>query len=402
MLTKAGVAFMLSERTINYIDLGVSSSKEEVQKAIENIDSGLFPDSFCKIVPDIFTGNTEWCIITHADGAGTKSALAYMYYKETGDVSIFRGIAQDSIVMNLDDMLCVGATDRFILSNTIGKNRFHIDGEVIAEVIYGYEDFIKHMNTYGITIKSAGGETADLGDLVRTIVVDSTLTTRMQRDKVIRSSKISPGDFIIGLSSSGKSKYEEKQNSGIGSNGFTLARHVLLDSEYRHKFPETFDISLDSSLTYQGSFHLSDTVSDLGETIGEALLSPTRTYAPVMKDILSQYQNDISFAVHCTGGGQVKCLNFGKKIRYVKDNLFSPPRIFRIIQEAGNIDWHEMYKTFNMGHRMELIASAEISDSIIEISKRFGVDARIIGRCERSEEKNCVDIRSEFGDFKYR
>lgn len=383
-----------------YLEVGVSSSKDDVQKAIKNIDQGLYENSFCKIVPDIFTNDDKFCMVTHADGAGTKSILAYLYFKQTGNAKLFRGISQDSIVMNLDDLLCIGATNKFILSNTIGRNRNHIPGDIISEIIEGYEDFIKIMSKYGISIIGGGGETADIGDSVRNIVIDSTLVTRMKRSDLINAGNIRPGNDIIGLASFGKAVYETAENSGIGSNGFTLARHVLLNSYYKN-FPETFDSSLNPELVYSGPFALSDNVSGLNSSIGEALLSSTRTYAPILKDILEDYRKEISAIIHCTGGGQTKCLNFGKNIRFIKDNMFKPPPIFRIIQEIGNIDWQEMYKTFNMGHRMELFVKPEVSDEIIQISKKFGVDAKVIGRCEKSGRGNELKIISELGKFEY-
>ena len=385
---------------LTYLNMGVSSSKEDVEKAISDINPGLFKNSFCKIVPDIFIDDKKSCLIIHSDGAGTKSILAYLFFKQINDIKYFKGIAQDSIVMNLDDLLCIGAINNFLLSNTIGRNRNYISGDIISEIIEGYEDFINLMNKYGISIISGGGETADIGDSVRNIVVDSTLVTRMKRNDVIDAKNISPGNDIIGLASYGKAVYETSFNSGIGSNGFTLARHALLSTKYKG-YSETFDEALNPKLVYQGPFDIEDKLPGLSMTVGEALLSPTRTYAPIIKEILKYYGKEINAIVHCTGGGQTKCLKFGNNIKYIKNNMFPLQPIFRIIQEMGKIEWQEMYRTFNMGHRMELFINPDISNEIIKISNKFGVDAKIIGKCEKSISGNELEIISDLGEFIY-
>ncbi len=383
-----------------YDQRGVSASKEDVHNAIRNIDSGLFPGAFCKIIPDILGGDEDYCNIMHADGAGTKSSLAYVYWKETGDISVWKGIAQDSVVMNLDDLLCVGATDNIILSSTIGRNRNLIPGEVIAEIINGTEEFLGEMRALGIGIYSAGGETADLGDLVRTIVVDSTVACRMKRSDIITNRKISAGDVIVGLSSSGKSKYENQYNGGTGSNGLTSARHDLFSYSLASQYPESFDPGIPADLVYSGSLKLTDKVEEGLPDIGKLVLSPTRTYAPVVKELLRHHRGNIHGMVHCSGGAQTKVMNFVDNLHVIKDNLFDPPLIFRIIKEQSGTGWPEMYKVFNMGHRFEIYVSPEIAGEIIGISESFGVEARIVGYCETSEN-NKLTIKSEFGEFEY-
>ncbi len=380
---------------------GVSASKKDVHNAIRHIDSGLYPGAFCRIIPDILGGDEDYCNIMHADGAGTKSSLAYVYWKETGDMSVWKGIAQDSVVMNLDDLLCVGATDNIILSSTIGRNRNLIPGEIIAEIINGTEGFLKEMRTLGISIYSTGGETADLGDLVRTIIVDSTVACRVKRSDIVVNRTISPGDVIVGLSSSGKSKYEHQYNSGIGSNGLTSARHDLFSYNLASQYPESFDPGIPSDLVYSGSLKLTDKVEEDLPDIGKLVLSPTRTYAPIVKELLRQHRGSIHGMVHCSGGGQTKVLNFVNNLHVIKDNLFDPPLIFRIIKEQSGTGWSEMYKVFNMGHRFEIYVSPEIADEIICISESFGVEARIVGYCRKSENKR-LTIKSEFGEFQYK
>jgi phosphoribosylformylglycinamidine cyclo-ligase len=383
-----------------YIDLGVSSSKGDVRKAIKNIDPGLFKGAFCKVVPDILTNDREWCVASHADGAGTKSIVAYLRFKETGSARSFRSISQDSIVMNLDDLLCIGAVDRFVLSNTINRNLNKIPAVVLSEIVRGYEDFIQQMARYGINILNCGGETADIGDSVRNVVVDSNLTTRLRRKEVITAENVKGGDDIIGLSGAGKATYEGKQNSGIGGNGLTLARHVLLSSNY-DQYGECYDGAIVPGVRHRGPFLLSDRAPGLRMTIGDALLSPSRTYAPVVREALTHHRAGVHAIVHCTGGGQAKCLHFGKGVKYVKDNLFPIPRIFSLIQETGKIEWPEMYRTFNMGHRMELFVDPMFSNLVVAIAKKYGVDAKVIGRCESVTGRNSVEISSEYGVFKF-
>jgi phosphoribosylformylglycinamidine cyclo-ligase len=380
---------------LNYLKLGVSSSKEDVKNAISNVDPGLFKGAFCKVVPDILMGDPAWCTIAHADGAGTKSIIAYLHFKETGEAKAFRHISTDSIVMNIDDVLCVGATGPFILSNTINRNKRLITGAVLSEIVQGYEDFIRMVGKHGIEIASSGGETADLGDSVRTIVVDSTLVTRMKRADVVEE-RIRPGDQIIGLGGFGTSSYDLVENSGIGGNGLTLARHALLSSDY-DTITDSYDQGLGAALGHKGPFQLSDRPRGLSMSVGEALLSPTRTFAPVVRHILLKNRSAIHGMVHCTGGGQVKCKNFGQRIRYVKDDLFPLPPIFRLIQESGNVSWSEMYHTFNMGHRMEIFVPPAYAEEVIEAAGRFGVPAKVIGRCEKGPAGNSVEIVSEFG-----
>ncbi|MCB0447109.1 MAG: phosphoribosylformylglycinamidine cyclo-ligase [Gelidibacter sp.] len=384
-----------------YAQRGVSASKEDVHNAIKNIDKGLFPQAFCKIVPDYLTNDNEYCLIMHADGAGTKSSLAYMYWKETGDISVWKGIAQDALIMNIDDLLCVGATDNIMLSSTIGRNKNLITGEVISAIINGTEELISELKSFGVTIHSTGGETADVGDLVRTIIVDSTVTARMKRSNVIDNANIKAGDVIVGLSSSGQATYEKAYNGGMGSNGLTSARHDVFHSYLAEKFPESFDASVPKDLVYSGQVKLTDKVENSPIDAGKLVLSPTRTYAPIVKKILSKYNSkDIHGMVHCSGGAQTKILHFINNLHIIKDNLFPIPPLFKLIQEQSKTDWKEMYQVFNCGHRMELYVSPEIAEDLISISKSFNVDAQIVGRVEASSEKK-LTIKSEFGVFEY-
>ena len=370
-----------------YIRRGVSAGKEDVHQAIKHIDKGIFPKAFCKIIPDILGGDPEWCNIMHADGAGTKSSLAYLYWKETGDVSVWKGIAQDAIVMNTDDLLCVGATDNILISSTIGRNKNRIPGEVISEIINGTEEFLEEMRSYGIGIHSTGGETADVGDLVRTIIVDSTVTARMRRDDVISNHNIQAGDVIVGLASYGQSTYEKSYNGGMGSNGLTSARHDVFSNMYAEKYPESYDPSVPNDLAYSGKLKLTDPSPIEGVDMGKLVLSPTRTYAPVIKQMLDQYRSRIHGMVHCSGGAQTKVLHFIDNLHIIKDNLFEIPPLFRIIQEQSGTSMAEMYKVFNMGHRMELYVPQEIAADLITISESFGIDAKVIGRCEKADAK---------------
>jgi phosphoribosylformylglycinamidine cyclo-ligase len=384
-----------------YSQRGVSASKEDVHAAIKDLDKGLFPKAFCKVVPDTLTGSDSHCIIMHADGAGTKSSLAYMYWKETGDMSVWRGIAQDAIVMNTDDLLCVGVTDNILLSSTIGRNKNLIPGEVISEIVKGTEEFCEQMRKLGVGISLTGGETADVGDLVKTIIVDSTVTARIKRSDVIDNSNIRDGDVIIGLSSFGKANYENEYNGGMGSNGLTSARHDVFHKYLAEKYPESFDYKIDEDLVYSGSYKLTDLIDEVGVTAGKLVLSPTRTYAPIIKEVLANYRPFIHGLVHCSGGAQTKVMNFVDNIMVIKDNLFPTPPLFKIIQKESNTPWQEMYKVFNMGHRFEIFAYPEYADDIIAISKEFGVDARIIGSCHKREKGNRLIIKSEAGDFTY-
>lgn len=389
----------MSTNTDRYSGRGVSAQKEDVHYAIKNIDKGLFPKAFCKIVPDYLTGDEEYCLVMHADGAGTKSALAYMYWKETGDFQVWKGIAQDALIMNIDDLLCVGATENIMLSSTIGRNMGLITGEVLASIVEGTEELLEEYRNHGISIISTGGETADVGDLVRTIIVDSTVVARMKRTDVIDNSKIQPGNVIVGLASFGKSTYESEYNGGMGSNGLTSARHDVFSKELMIKYPESFDPDLPEHLVYTGTKSLTDpthTVLDAGKLV----LSPTRTYAPIVKKILDKYRSQIDGMVHCSGGAQTKILHFLEKGHVVKDNLFDIPPLFKLIQEESGTSWQEMYQVFNMGHRMELYVDPMIAEDIIQISRGFEVDAQIIGRVEESSIKE-LTIESEFGTFKY-
>jgi phosphoribosylformylglycinamidine cyclo-ligase len=392
---------MSSDNSQRYNLRGVSASKEDVHNAIKNIDKGLFPKAFCKIVPDYLTNDDDYCLIMHADGAGTKSSLAYMYWKETGDLSVWKGIAQDALIMNIDDLLCVGATDNILLSSTIGRNKNLIPAEVISAIINGTEELIAELKFFGVTIHSTGGETADVGDLVRTIIVDSTVTARMKRSKVIDNANIKPGDVIVGLASSGQANYEKSYNGGMGSNGLTSARHDVFDNYLADKFPESFDAQVPKELVYSGKVKLTDSVVDSPIDAGKLVLSPTRTYAPIIKSILDKYTpNEIHGMVHCSGGAQTKILHFVDNVHVIKDNLFPVPPLFKLIQEQSQTDWKEMYQVFNCGHRMELYVPAEIANDIIAISKSFGVEAHIVGRVEASETKK-LTIKSEFGTFDY-
>jgi len=386
-----------------YDQRGVSASKDDVHNAIKNIDKGLYPQAFCKIVPDILTGDEQYCNIMHADGAGTKSSLAYTYWRETGDISVWRGIAQDAIIMNLDDLLCVGAIDNILLSSTIGRNKNLIPGEVIAAIINGTEEILTELRDAGIGIYSTGGETADVGDLVRTIIVDSTVTCRMKRSEVISNHNIQAGDVIVGLASYGQANYEKEYNGGMGSNGLTSARHDVFNKSIANKYPEAYDPAVPGDLIFSGSKNLTDLI-DIGNgqtvTAGKLVLSPTRTYAPVIKQILDGYRSRIHGMVHCSGGAQTKVLHFVDGLHIVKDNLFPIPPLFKLIQEESKTSWQEMYKVFNMGHRMELYVSADIAEELIALSKSFGIDAQIIGRVEGADKKQ-VTVTSEFGEFVY-
>jgi len=392
---------MSSDNSQRYNQRGVSASKEDVHNAIKNIDKGLFPKAFCKIVPDYLTNDNDYCLIMHADGAGTKSSLAYLYWKETGDISVWKGIAQDALIMNIDDLLCVGATDNILLSSTIGRNKNLIPAEVISAIINGTEELIAELKSFGVTIHSTGGETADVGDLVRTIIVDSTVTARMKRNDVIDNANIQPGDVIVGLASFGQAKYEKNYNGGMGSNGLTSARHDVFAHYLAEKYPESFDAAVPNELVYSGQTKLTDTVQDSPIDAGKLVLSPTRTYAPIIKAILSNYSSkDIHGMVHCSGGAQTKVLHFVDNVHVIKDNLFPVPPLFKLIQENSKTDWKEMYQVFNCGHRMELYVPEEIANDIISISESFGVEARIVGRVEASENKK-LTIQSEFGVFEY-
>ena len=392
---------MSSEISKRYSKRGVSASKEDVHNAIKNVDKRLFPKAFCKIVPDYLTNDDNYCLIMHADGAGTKSSLAYMYWKETGDVSVWKGIAQDALIMNIDDLICVGATDNILLSSTIGRNKNLITGDVLSQIINGTEELLQDLKEFGVEIHSTGGETADVGDLVRTIIVDSTVTARMKREDVINNANIKPGDVIVGLASFGQATYEKEYNGGMGSNGLTSARHDVFHKYLAEKFPESFDAAVPEDLVYSGTVKLTDTVENSPINAGKLVLSPTRTYAPIIKKILEKYSSkEIHGMVHCSGGAQTKILHFIDNLHIVKDNMFTIPPLFKLIQEQSKTDWKEMYQVFNCGHRMELYVSPEIVDSIIEISKRFNVDAQIIGRVEASEIKK-LTIKSEFGIFEY-
>ncbi|WP_047545548.1 AIR synthase related protein [Psychroserpens sp. Hel_I_66] len=384
-----------------YAQRGVSASKEDVHNAIKHIDKGLFPKAFCKIVPDYLTNNDDYCLIMHADGAGTKSALAYMYWKETGDISVWKGIAQDALIMNIDDLLCVGATDNIMLSSTIGRNKNLIPGEVISAIINGTEDLIKDLKSFGVTIHSTGGETADVGDIVRTIIVDSTVTARMKRSDVIDNANIKSGDVIVGLESFGQATYETEYNGGMGSNGLTSARHDVFYNELATRYPESFDASVPKDLVYSGQIKLTDKVENSPLDAGKLVLSPTRTYAPIIKEILFRFSSqNLHGMVHCSGGAQTKILHFIENLHIIKDNMFEIPPLFKLIQEQSKTDWKEMYQVFNCGHRMELYVTPDIADEIIKISKSFNVNAKIIGRVTSSEEKK-LTIKSPYGTFEY-
>ncbi len=383
-----------------YMQRGVSAAKEDVHNAIKNIDKGIFPQAFCKIIPDILGGDSAYCNIMHADGAGTKSSLAYTYWRETGDLSVWRGIAQDAIVMNTDDLLCVGAVDNILVSSTIGRNKMLIPGEVISAIINGTDDLLAELRSMGIGIYATGGETADVGDLVRTIIVDSTVTCRMKRSDVIDNANIRPSDVIVGLSSCGTASYEQRYNGGMGSNGLTSARHDVFAKYLAEKYPESYDHAVPDELVYSGTKRLTDAIEDLGLNAGELVLSPTRTYAPVIRKVLDELRHEIHGMVHCTGGAQTKVLHFiSDNCRVVKDNLFAVPPLFRLIQKESGTDWREMYKVFNMGHRMELYVHPDIAPRIIDISRSFNIDAQVIGYVE--EGPLSLIIHSDLGTFKY-
>ena len=388
----------MSDRRYNL--RGVSASKEDVHNAIKNVDKGIFPQAFCKIIPDILGGDPEWCNIMHADGAGTKSSLAYAYWRETGDLSVWRGIAQDALVMNIDDLLCVGATDNILVSSTIGRNKNLIPGEVISAIINGTEELLARLREMGIGIYSTGGETADVGDLVRTIIVDSTVTCRMRRADVIDNANIKAGDVIVGLASFGQATYEDRYNGGMGSNGLTSARHDVFAKYLAGKYPESYDSAVPDELVYSGSKTLLDEVEGSPINAGLLVLSPTRTYAPVIKRILNEMRGDIHGMVHCTGGAQTKVMHFVENKHVIKDNMFDVPPLFRLIQKESGTDWAEMYKVFNMGHRMEIYLAPEHAEKVIEISRSFGIEAKIVGRVEEAP-KTCLTIKSEFGTFEY-
>lgn len=379
---------------------GVSASKEDVHNAIKNIDKGLFPKAFCKIIPDFLGNDPEYCNIMHADGAGTKSSLAYVYWKETGDLSVWKGIAQDALIMNIDDLLCVGATDNILLSSTIGRNKNVIPGEVISAIINGTNELVNELAEMGVNIYPTGGETADVGDLVRTIIVDSTVTCRMKRADVIDNANIRPGDVIVGLSSSGQATYEKEYNGGMGSNGLTSARHDVFANYLAAKYPESYNADIPQELAYSGSCRLTDAVEGTELNAGKLVLSATRTYAPVVKKLLAELRPHIHGMVHCSGGAQTKILHFVDNLKVIKDNLFPVPPLFKLIQKESGTDWKEMYKVFNMGHRLEVYLPAAHAEEVIAISKSFGIDAQVVGRCEASDKKELV-IESEFGRFDY-
>lgn len=379
---------------------GVSASKEDVHNAIKHIDKGLYPKAFCKIIPDILGGDPEYCNIMHADGAGTKSSLAYLYWKETGDLSVWKGVAQDALIMNIDDLLCVGAIDNILVSSTIGRNKMLIPGEVVSAIINGTDELLDELRNMGVGVYATGGETADVGDLVRTIIVDSTVTCRMRRSDVIDNARICPGDVIVGLASFGQATYEKVYNGGMGSNGLTSARHDVFARYLAEKYPESYDAAVPRELVYSGGMTLTDTIDGVPLDAGKLVLSPTRTYAPVVKKLLDTMRGEIHGMVHCSGGAQTKILHFVDQVRVVKDNLFPVPPLFRLIREQSGTDWAEMYKVFNMGHRLEIYLAPERADEVIAISKSFGIDAQVIGRVEPGEKKELI-IRSEFGEFTY-
>ena len=379
---------------------GVSATKDEVHTAIKSVDKGLFPTAFCKIVPDYLGGDPEYCNIMHADGAGTKSSLAYAYWKETGDLSVWKGIAQDALIMNIDDLLCVGAVSNILLSSTIGRNKRLIPGEVLGAIINGTEELVEQLRSYGISIYTTGGETADVGDLVRTIIVDSTVTCRMKRSEVVNNANIQDGDVIVGLSSSGQASYEDAYNGGMGSNGLTSARHDVFNKLIAEKYPDTYDSGMPMDLVYSGTKNLTDKVESVSLDAGKLVLSPTRTYAPVIKAILDEMRTEIHGMVHCSGGGQTKVLHFVNDVHVIKDNLFELPPLFKMIQEESNTDWKEMYQVFNMGHRMELYVHPSQAEKIISISKSFNIDAQIVGRVEKSNQRK-LTIQSPYGVFEW-
>ena len=393
--------FIIFMKENRYNQRGVSADKEDVHNAIKNVDKGLFPKAFCKIIPDYLSKDDDYCLIMHADGAGTKSSLAYMYWKETEDLSVWKGIAQDALIMNIDDLLCVGATDNIMLSSTIGRNKNLICGDIISSIINGTEELLEEYKKYGINIISTGGETADVGDLVRTIIVDSTVVARMKRSDVIDNANIKAGNVIVGLSSSGTATYEKEYNGGMGSNGLTSARHDVFSKILAKKYPESFDSSVPEDLVYSGSKKLTDKIDGTPLDAGKLVLSPTRTYAPVIKEILEKYRGKIDGMIHCSGGAQTKVLHFVSDLHIIKDNMFELPPLFKMIQQESSTDWKEMYKVFNMGHRMEIYVSKEIADDIISISNSYNVDAKIIGRVEEYHTGKKLTISSEFGTFEY-
>lgn len=383
-----------------YMQRGVSASKEDVHNAIKNIDKGLYPKAFCKIIPDVLGGDPEYCNIMHADGAGTKSSLAYLYWKETGDLSVWKGIAQDALIMNIDDLLCVGAIDNILVSSTIGRNKMLIPAEVVSAIINGTDELLAELRDMGVGVYATGGETADVGDLVRTIIVDSTVTCRMRRSDVIDNARIRPGDVIVGLASFGQATYEKEYNGGMGSNGLTSARHDVFARYLAEKYPESYDAAVPRELVYSGGMTLTDAIDGVPLDAGKLVLSPTRTYAPVVKKLLDTMRGEIHGMVHCSGGAQTKILHFVDQVRVVKDNLFPVPPLFRLIREQSGTDWAEMYKVFNMGHRLEIYLAPERADEVIAVSKSFGIDAQVVGRVEPGEKKELI-IRSEFGEFIY-
>lgn len=383
-----------------YTQRGVSASKEDVHQAISRLDKGLYPKAFCKIVEDYLGNDPDYCTVMHADGAGTKSSLAYLYWKETGDISVWKGIAQDAIIMNIDDLLCVGATDNILLSSTIGRNKNLIPGEVISAIISGTEEVLSMLRQHGLNIISTGGETADVGDLVRTIIVDSTVTARMKRKDVIDNATIQAGDVIVGLASFGKASYEDSYNGGMGSNGLTSARHDVFANVYSKKYPESFDSNVPADLVYSGKYQVTDSIPGVDINVGKLVLSPTRTYAPVLIEVFKNLRKNIHGLVHCSGGAQTKVLHFIDSLHVIKDNLFETPPLFKVIQEASGTDWKEMYKVFNMGHRMEVYLPSEYAQQVIDIAKHFNIDAKVIGRVEASSKKQ-VTLKSQYGEFVY-
>lgn len=383
-----------------YSQRGVSASKEDVHQAIAKLDKGLFSNAFCKIVPDFLANDENYCTVMHADGAGTKSSLAYIYWRETGDLSVWKGIAQDAVIMNIDDLLCVGSTQNILLSSTIGRNKNLIPGEVISAIINGTEEILEMLRTYGLDIVSTGGETADVGDLVRTVIVDSTVVSRMKRADVIDNGRIQAGDVVVGLCSYGRASYEQEYNGGMGSNGLTSARHDVFHRIYAEKYPESFDGNISRDLVYTGTYNVTDGLPDIDVNVGKLVLSPTRTYAPIMMEILKSLRGQIHGVVHCSGGAQTKVLHFVDQLHIIKDNLFDTPPLFKLIQDQSKTSWEEMYKVFNMGHRMELYLDEKNADQVIRISESFGVDAKIIGRVEQAAQKK-VTVRSGYGEFVY-
>ncbi len=390
----------MDQATDRYQQRGVSSSKEDVHRAIQQLDKGLFPKSFCKIVPDLLAGDPDYCTVMHADGAGTKSSLAYIYWKETGDLSVWKGIAQDAIIMNVDDLICVGATGPVFLSSTIGRNKNRIPGEVISAIIAGTEEVLLMLRKYGMEIYSTGGETADVGDLVRTIIVDSTVTTRMKRSDVIDNGRIQPGDVVVGLASYGKAEYESEYNGGMGSNGLTSARHDVFSNNYASRYPESYNHEIPEDLVYSGKYVVTDHIPQVPVTVGKLVLSPTRTYAPVLIEVLKELRHQIHGIIHCSGGAQTKVLHFIEDLHVIKDNLLDVPPLFELIYEQSATSWQEMYKVFNMGHRMEVYLPKQLGARVVEISKGLGVEAKIIGRVESAVGKK-VTIKSAKGEFSY-